>query len=135
MPREAFGLHAGEIEPQAHLRAAAEGNEGELVVRSRCWLDFITYVYRHVCGEAESDWRRPAISSHRCLIIRTAETSPLIEYDVGDNALRDGIFKEPIIVENEACVLPNRPGLGVELDPDAIRPACGITECPGPTAR
>ena len=31
MPREAFGLHVGEIEPQAHVRAAAEGNEGELV--------------------------------------------------------------------------------------------------------
>jgi len=35
---------------------------------------------------------------------------PLIEYDVGDNALRDSIFKEPILVENGACVLPNRPG-------------------------
>jgi D-galactarolactone cycloisomerase len=46
---------------------------------------------------------------------------PLIEYDVGDNALRDGIFKEPIIVENGACVLPDRPGLGVELDPLAVR--------------
>jgi D-galactarolactone cycloisomerase len=46
---------------------------------------------------------------------------PLIEYDVADNALRDTIFKEPIIIENGACVLPNRPGLGVELDPVAIR--------------
>ena len=46
---------------------------------------------------------------------------PLIEYDVGDNALRDGILKEPIIVENGACVLPDRPGLGVELDPLAVR--------------
>jgi D-galactarolactone cycloisomerase len=46
---------------------------------------------------------------------------PLIEYDVGDNALRDTIFKEPIIIENGACVLPNRPGLGVELDPVALR--------------
>ena len=46
---------------------------------------------------------------------------PLIEYDVGDNALRDTILKEPIIVENGACVLPNRPGLGIELDPAAIR--------------
>jgi D-galactarolactone cycloisomerase len=45
----------------------------------------------------------------------------LIEYDVGDNALRDGILKEPIIVENGACVLPDRPGLGVELDPLAVR--------------
>ena len=46
---------------------------------------------------------------------------PLIEYDFGDNALRDTIFKEPIIIENGACVLPNRLGLGVELDPVAFR--------------
>ena len=46
---------------------------------------------------------------------------PLIEYDVGDNALRDTIFKEPIAVENGACVLPDGPGLGVELDPLAVR--------------
>ena len=46
---------------------------------------------------------------------------PLIEYDVGDNALRDTIFKEPIIIENGACVLPKGPGLGVELDPVTIR--------------
>jgi glutathione S-transferase len=57
---------------------------------------------------------------------------PLIEYDVGDNALRDTIFKEPIAVENGACVLPNRPGLGVELDPLAVRRfsrprSCGAT--------
>ena len=35
---------------------------------------------------------------------------PLIEYDVGDNALRDKIFKEPIVVENGACVLPTAQG-------------------------
>jgi D-galactarolactone cycloisomerase len=38
-------------------------------------LDFITSVYRLTCGEVESDWRRPAISSPRCPIIRTAATS------------------------------------------------------------
>jgi D-galactarolactone cycloisomerase len=37
------------------------------------------------------------------------------------NALRDTIYKEPIAVENGACVLPNRPGLGVELNPLAVR--------------
>jgi hypothetical protein len=31
------------------------------------------------------------------------------------------IFKEPIAVANGACVLPNGPGLGVELDPLAVR--------------
>jgi D-galactarolactone cycloisomerase len=35
---------------------------------------------------------------------------PLIEYDVGDNALRDTIFKQPIAVENGACVLPTAQG-------------------------
>jgi hypothetical protein len=44
---------------------------------------------------------------------------PLIDYDVGGNALRDTIFKEPVVVENGACV-PNRPGLGVEPGPVAI---------------
>jgi hypothetical protein len=58
---------------------------------------------------------------------------PLIEYDVGDNALRDTIFKEPmpIVVENGACVLPNRPGLGVELDHNRRSPfqrAVGATK-------
>jgi D-galactarolactone cycloisomerase len=43
--------------------------------RSPCWLAFITCVYRHTCGEPESDWRRPVISSHRSPIIRTAGTS------------------------------------------------------------
>ena len=44
--------------------------------RSLCWLAFITCVYRHMCGGgAESGWRRPAISSHRSRIIRTAGTS------------------------------------------------------------
>ena len=57
---------------------------------------------RPMCGELELAWR-------------------LIEYDVGDNALRDTIFKEPIVVEDGACVLPNRPGLGVEFDPVAVR--------------
>ena len=64
------------------------------------------------------------ISSHRPPIIRNSRNivqPPLIEYDVGDNALRDTIFKEPIAVENGACVLPDGPGLGVELDPLAVR--------------
>jgi len=43
--------------------------------RSLCWLASITCVCRHMCGEAESGWRRPVISSHRSQIIRTAGTS------------------------------------------------------------
>ena len=47
---------------------------------------------------------------------------PLIEYDVGDNALRDTIFKEPIVVENGACVLPNRPRVGRRARPNRHSP-------------
>src|SRR5262245_45112661 len=35
MPREAFDLHVGEVESQAHVRATAEGNESELVPVAR----------------------------------------------------------------------------------------------------
>ena len=92
--------------------------------RSPCWLAFITCVYRHMCGEAGVGL---AAACHFVASLpdyphsRNIVQPPLIEYDVGDNALRDTIFKEPIAVENGACVLPNRPGLGVELDPLAVR--------------
>ena len=56
---------------------------------------------------------------------------PLIEYDVGDNALRDTIFKEPIVVENGACVLPNPRRVGRRARPNRRSPfqrALGATE-------
>ena len=43
--------------------------------RSPCWLGFITCACRRMFGGVESDWRRPAISSHRCPTIRTAGIS------------------------------------------------------------
>ena len=36
MPREAFGLHIGKMQPEAHMRAAAERHEGEAVAGTLC---------------------------------------------------------------------------------------------------
>jgi D-galactarolactone cycloisomerase len=45
----------------------------------------------------------------------------LIEYEIGENPLREEIICEPLRLADGALVLPDRPGLGVELDPAAIR--------------
>lgn len=45
----------------------------------------------------------------------------VLEFDQNPNALREQLLKEPIAIDHEGCVkLPERPGLGVELDPGAV---------------
>lgn len=41
---------------------------------------------------------------------------PLLEYDRGDNPLRDQLLKVPIVYERGVVRVPDGPGLGVELD-------------------
>ena len=45
----------------------------------------------------------------------------LLEYDVGDNALRDEIFVEPLRYADGHLEVPKGPGLGVTLDQAALR--------------
>jgi D-galactarolactone cycloisomerase len=45
----------------------------------------------------------------------------MLEYDTGDNALRDGLFAEPLRYENGFLEVPNGPGLGITLDPAALK--------------
>lgn len=45
----------------------------------------------------------------------------LVEYDVGENPLRDELLQEPVRLEAGHLVLPEGPGLGIRLDPDAVR--------------
>jgi D-galactarolactone cycloisomerase len=45
----------------------------------------------------------------------------LVEYDIGDNPLRDRLLVEPLIPENGLLRVPTGPGLGVRLDPEALR--------------
>ncbi len=44
----------------------------------------------------------------------------LVEYDLGENPLRDRLLAEPIRLEDGCLVLPDGPGLGVTLDPAAV---------------
>jgi D-galactarolactone cycloisomerase len=45
----------------------------------------------------------------------------LIEYDVGENPLRDELLTKPLRPVNGRLAVPEAPGLGIELDPDAIK--------------
>lgn len=44
----------------------------------------------------------------------------LVEYDLGDNPLRDSILKTPLVPVDGRIPLPEGPGLGIELDEDAL---------------
>ncbi len=45
----------------------------------------------------------------------------VLEFDQNPNGLRDEILKEPIRIDGDGMIrLPERPGLGIELDPAAI---------------
>ncbi len=45
----------------------------------------------------------------------------LIEYDVGDNPLRDELLTRPLAPVNGRLAVPEGPGLGIELDPEAVK--------------
>jgi D-galactarolactone cycloisomerase len=45
----------------------------------------------------------------------------LLEYDVGANPLRDELLTEPLRAVEGYVAVPDKPGLGIELDPDAVR--------------
>ena len=45
----------------------------------------------------------------------------LLEFDQNPNELRDELLKEPIRIDKDGMVrLPERPGLGIELDRGAV---------------
>jgi len=44
----------------------------------------------------------------------------MLEFDQNPNALREQLLKEPIRAENGYVKMPERPGLGVELDPEVV---------------
>jgi len=44
----------------------------------------------------------------------------MLEYDMSDNALRTQLLKTPLKLDGGHVLLPEGPGLGIELDPDAI---------------
>ena len=44
----------------------------------------------------------------------------LVEYDVGDNPLRDQLVRNPIKPHQGALPIPQGPGLGLELNPEVV---------------
>ena len=45
----------------------------------------------------------------------------VLEFDQNPNGLRDELLKEPVRIDNDGMIrMPERPGLGIELDRDAI---------------
>jgi D-galactarolactone cycloisomerase len=45
----------------------------------------------------------------------------MVEYDVGENPLRDHLLAQPLRPVHGQIHVPDGPGLGIELDPDAVR--------------
>jgi D-galactarolactone cycloisomerase len=45
----------------------------------------------------------------------------MLEYDRGENPLREGVLKEPILARNGQVQIPTGNGLGVEINEDAVR--------------
>jgi L-alanine-DL-glutamate epimerase-like enolase superfamily enzyme len=51
----------------------------------------------------------------------------VLEFDQNPNGLRDELLKEPIRIDTDGMIrLPERPGLGIELDPKAVERYRGI---------
>jgi D-galactarolactone cycloisomerase len=46
---------------------------------------------------------------------------PLLEYDVGSNALQNELFTQPLRYADGMVDVPNGPGLGITLDPAAVK--------------
>ena len=44
----------------------------------------------------------------------------MLEYDMSDNRLRTELLKTPLRLEAGHVLLPEGPGLGIELDPAAV---------------
>jgi D-galactarolactone cycloisomerase len=45
----------------------------------------------------------------------------IVEYDVGENPLRDRMLKRPLLPQHGLLTVPTRPGLGIEVDSAAIK--------------
>jgi D-galactarolactone cycloisomerase len=51
----------------------------------------------------------------------SAPVPAYVEYDVGDNPLRDAILQNPIVIRDGSIAVSAAPGLGITLDEDAVK--------------
>jgi L-alanine-DL-glutamate epimerase-like enolase superfamily enzyme len=53
-------------------------------------------------------------------VVASLPSGLMVEVDRTGNSLVDQLLTEPLRVENGEIALPQKPGLGIELDPEAI---------------
>jgi D-galactarolactone cycloisomerase len=51
---------------------------------------------------------------------RNNPVEPILEFDRTDNPFRQAILKEPIEHQNGIVSIPDNPGLGIDIDRDAL---------------
>ena len=60
-------------------------------------------------------------SSDLLHVISTLRDCPYLEYNVMDNPLRTDLLKDPIRPKNGMVKVPEKPGLGIELDEKTLK--------------
>jgi len=72
---------------------------------------------RSVCPHAFSSMVCIMANMH---LLATLPNGVFLEYDVNENALREELNLHPLVIDNGWVQLPQRPGLGVELNRDTV---------------
>lgn len=65
-------------------------------------------------------WGTPIALAASLQLIATLPGAPWLEFDTSSNPLREDLAVDPIRADNGTVSIPNGPGLGVDLDRDAI---------------
>ena len=67
---------------------------------------------------------RPIFVFHASAHLATAMPNTMTsEYWFGENPIGNAILREPLVLENGYMHTPEKPGLGIEIDEDALRKA------------
>ena len=53
--------------------------------------------------------------------VRVNPIEPILEFDRTDNPFRQAVIQTPIEHENGVVTIPNSPGLGIEINRDALQ--------------
>lgn len=65
--------------------------------------------------------RQFARKKNKSAMPRSPENEPMLEYDCNPNPLREGLLAEPFELEGDAVLIPQAPGLGIEIDPAVLQ--------------
>ena len=65
-------------------------------------------------------WSTDILVAATLHVIATLRDCPYLEYNVTDNPLRTDLLAEPFRPVDGVIAVPEKPGLGIELDEDTI---------------